>query len=292
MKFCQSIESLFGSSAVTPNMHMHAHLKEVVKDFGPVYAFWLFSYERYNGILGHQPNNNKSIETQLMNRFMSDNKAYAFDFPKQYCEDFSSLIPSDDNSVGSLSDTVSANVDENVKFVSAGKRDVFGEEDRKLIETLYHKLDPENDNSTVSNLYYKFASVLIKGKRYGCSYGKSSCVAMALWNDDVFGPPPTPVVNSGHPDSKLRPIKIQHFVKTSVQVGSSINELNLAVVLWHRPHYHRNLISKPVQVWCHNVFEDGGLYSFLPTGYIKCRCAFGVECIEDESLSIIIPLVE
>lgn len=66
LKFCRRTQDLYGEFAITPNMHLHGHMKEVLKDYGPVYAFWLFSYERYNGILGNQPNNNKAIETQLM----------------------------------------------------------------------------------------------------------------------------------------------------------------------------------------------------------------------------------
>lgn len=36
-------------------------------------AFWLFPFERYNGILGSQPTNNHSIKIQLMCRFYKDN---------------------------------------------------------------------------------------------------------------------------------------------------------------------------------------------------------------------------
>ena len=37
---------------VTPNMHLHCRLKERVIDCGPVHAFWCFSFERFNEILG------------------------------------------------------------------------------------------------------------------------------------------------------------------------------------------------------------------------------------------------
>ena len=53
-------------------MHMHLHLKDSIIDFGPVYAFWLFSYEHYSGILGAMPTNNKAIEVQLMKWFICD----------------------------------------------------------------------------------------------------------------------------------------------------------------------------------------------------------------------------
>ena len=36
-------------------------------------SFWLFSFERFNGLLGDQPTNNCSIEVQLMQRFLNDN---------------------------------------------------------------------------------------------------------------------------------------------------------------------------------------------------------------------------
>ncbi|OAD68817.1 hypothetical protein PHYBLDRAFT_66923 [Phycomyces blakesleeanus NRRL 1555(-)] len=32
-------------------MHLHFHLRETVLNFGPVYGYWLFSFERCNGIL-------------------------------------------------------------------------------------------------------------------------------------------------------------------------------------------------------------------------------------------------
>ena len=31
----------------TPNLHLHTHLNACIDDFGPVYSFWLFSYERW-----------------------------------------------------------------------------------------------------------------------------------------------------------------------------------------------------------------------------------------------------
>ena len=74
MYFCQRCVRLYGEKVSTPNMHLHAHIRECVEDYGPVQSFWLFSYERFNGMLGKQPHNNKSIEVQVMRRFMRDSK--------------------------------------------------------------------------------------------------------------------------------------------------------------------------------------------------------------------------
>ena len=38
------------NSVITPNKHLHLHLKECVENYGCVYGFWLFSFERYNGL--------------------------------------------------------------------------------------------------------------------------------------------------------------------------------------------------------------------------------------------------
>ena len=51
LRFCRRIEHLYGTSVVTPNMHLHCHLRSCILDFGPLHGFWCFPYERYNGVL-------------------------------------------------------------------------------------------------------------------------------------------------------------------------------------------------------------------------------------------------
>jgi len=68
LKFCKAVEHLYGKEAVTPNMHLHLHLKEVIIDHGPIPSFWCFSFERFNGILGSIKTNNRSVELQLMRK--------------------------------------------------------------------------------------------------------------------------------------------------------------------------------------------------------------------------------
>jgi len=45
--FCIKFEQQYGSNYIVPNMHMLLHLKDCMVDFGPVYAFWCFGFERY-----------------------------------------------------------------------------------------------------------------------------------------------------------------------------------------------------------------------------------------------------
>ena len=39
VKFCAEFEQLYGKEAVTPNLHMHMHLKDCIQDKEPVYTF-------------------------------------------------------------------------------------------------------------------------------------------------------------------------------------------------------------------------------------------------------------
>ena len=71
LKFGRTVESLYAPGVVTPNMHLHGHLAECIFQYGPIASFWLFSFERYNGLLGEFINNKKNIEIQLMRKFLS-----------------------------------------------------------------------------------------------------------------------------------------------------------------------------------------------------------------------------
>lgn len=53
-------------------MHLHIHLDKCLYDFGPVYSFWLFSFEKENGIFGSVPTNKGDIEKQLMRKFLKN----------------------------------------------------------------------------------------------------------------------------------------------------------------------------------------------------------------------------
>ena len=52
LDFCQNFEQLYGGKFCNVNLHLHTHLASCIADFGPVYTFWLFSFEQMNGILG------------------------------------------------------------------------------------------------------------------------------------------------------------------------------------------------------------------------------------------------
>ncbi len=48
----QLIEEKYGAEAITSNIHLSLHIPDICRDYGPTYAYWLFAFERMNGILG------------------------------------------------------------------------------------------------------------------------------------------------------------------------------------------------------------------------------------------------
>ena len=45
IQFCKTFEIIYGADRVPPNMHLHRHLADCLFDYGPVYSFWLYSFE-------------------------------------------------------------------------------------------------------------------------------------------------------------------------------------------------------------------------------------------------------
>ena len=70
LQFCKAFERIIGTELVTPNMHLHGHLRDCIIDMGPLFSFWCFSFERYNGILEKFQKNWHCPEIQLMEKFV------------------------------------------------------------------------------------------------------------------------------------------------------------------------------------------------------------------------------
>ena len=71
-RFFMTAEQLYGPRFLAINSHLHLHLSSCYKDYGPCYGFWLFSFERYNGLLGKYHTSQLSIEIQIIRQFIND----------------------------------------------------------------------------------------------------------------------------------------------------------------------------------------------------------------------------
>jgi hypothetical protein len=96
---------MYGKGVITPNMHLSCHLSSCILDYGPLHNFWLFAFERFNGLLGKLPNNNRSIEVQMMRRFQYDADSMSLSTPDLFHEEFKHLVPAN-----KTCDTISTSV--------------------------------------------------------------------------------------------------------------------------------------------------------------------------------------
>ncbi|XP_048590351.1 uncharacterized protein LOC116609390 [Nematostella vectensis] len=105
LEFCKGFQSIYGAERCTPNIHLSCHLGDCVKDYGPVYGFWCFSFERFNGIMGKYHKNNHNIGVQFMRKLTRDTRLHAIPFPDN-CKEIFSVLPA--CSEGSVADTLHA----------------------------------------------------------------------------------------------------------------------------------------------------------------------------------------
>jgi hypothetical protein len=59
-------EEIYGSGKISPSQHFITHITECIRDYGPSHVFWLFAFERVNGLLTRVKTNNKLIAGTLM----------------------------------------------------------------------------------------------------------------------------------------------------------------------------------------------------------------------------------
>ena len=176
LQFCCKVEALFGKSFITPNMHVACHIQDCIKDYGPIHGFWLFSFERCNGILENQPSNNRSVEVQLMRRFLYDNSVLSIDYPEEHHATFKAIIDRVSIvNVGSLSEVLSGTsscilLPGNIKLAKHYHRRAVSGDHLVILKQLYEKLYPQCDQEFVMGLTYKlYKFIICNGHRvYAC----------------------------------------------------------------------------------------------------------------------------
>jgi len=79
LSFCRKAEARYGDDFCTPNMHMQLHIATCIEDYGPIYSFWLFGFERYNGMVGSFFYSNRSVEEEIMRKISRHSLLNAID---------------------------------------------------------------------------------------------------------------------------------------------------------------------------------------------------------------------
>lgn len=305
MKFCRRTESMYGPSIVTPNMHLHAHLKQCILDYGPIHGFWCFPFERFNGLLGEFPNNKKSIEVQLMNRFSRENSLMSAPVPKEFAENLSQHIPQCRQVTGSLlqgstgiekciNDSLpggfskfSLNCDLNVVLPTTYTKQLFTSDDVLMLRTLYSKLyeTASLDEIEVNFSFRKYKTICINGKQIGSykSSSSNSSIVLAVWNHDLFETSyslaESPVLH--------RPVQVNYFCHHNITVDGKSYEHTLMCCSWFQFHPKKDSCGKPVTIWEHELFETSAI-NILPVQFILSRTISLVDIVDELGRALLV----
>lgn len=296
LAFCKGVEHLYGKPVITPNMHMHCHLREVLLDYGPVYSFWCFSYERYNGILGSQPNNNKVIEAQLMQRFLSDNLAYSLACPSHFHEEFDQLCMPLPRLTGSLLQTT-MNHDHRIdhELPKCYTRQLVQSAERTLLIKIVAKLtDTQPAEIEVNTMVRQYASFLINGNRVSARKSHSR-IAMFRWDKELFGERTlqhSAWVTASDADI-ICPANVERIWQVAYRcsTASEFCTMLLMQVSWHMQHPALSDLGKPAQIWCNNLYDPSGMHAFVPIHLYHSQCIHCVLLHGGEHVLVVVPLV-
>ena len=263
-------------------------------NYGPLQEFWCFSFERFNGILGKQPSNNRLIEPQLMKRFLRDNFSSSIKYPDLFTDDFTSISAFSTKFVGSLSETMSL---KSFELPPKYTRAVLSSDEISGLNILLSKLTtiPGPAVININSIYTKFSTVTLKGKVFSSAGKKSKpVIAMALWEEEVHGKQPTPLPDPHERNANIHPVNVHYYAEILYSVDGATTQTSvLAFVSWFLPHPQRHTMGAPTELWCQSIFEPVGYScSFVPLKNIVCRCAHGTKLHQHEHLLVVVPLVE
>lgn len=227
-----------------------------------------------------------------MKRFLADNFASSFNYPDIFENDFGPIVSScTSHFVGSVSETINTDI---FKLGSICTRDVLSPDAISALGIFIPKIISSSAIIDVNSIFMKYSSITLKGKTFSSAGKKTKpVVAMAMWDESIYGKPPTTLPGAGERNANTRPVNVHYYANIIYSVDDSNHDAVLAFVSWFFPHPHRYALGKPAELWCKSIFEPLDYScSFVPIKNIQCRCAHGIKEYQDEDLLVVIPLVE
>ena len=245
LQFCRRTERIFGNEFITPNMHLHCHLFECITDYGPLHSFWCFAFERYNGILGSMPNNNRCIESQLMKRFLSESQILSFSIPDdEFSQQLAPLLPKTKHT-GSIADTMLATTQVRgdnlqewtldslgscIDLPKFSSRCVLDSRQQDCIINLYSYLYSVSVTEIdIAHTCSSYSSVTLDGTFFGTNKSRSaaSSIIIAQWDSSLTMRPSAPI-------SELQATRIDKFYKHTITIKDEVKVHMLASLSWYK----------------------------------------------------------
>ncbi|GET63382.1 hypothetical protein GLOIN_2v1786147 [Rhizophagus irregularis DAOM 181602=DAOM 197198] len=257
------IEENYGRDKITPNLHLSLHLCECSLDYGPLYTFWCFSFERMNGMLGSFPNSRRKIEPEIMRRLMFDNQiSNIINFG---VESKGLDLISNRPSVGSLSEADQFSADEMRRFwltsrnihesTTTGKEAFPGE----MLRPVFNDIVMSSDMLDLIVEYYMASYEMMEFRKPFGEGAEDSIIVQVKMNQfgrcrigsEIFGSS----ISSRHVKSSFilakfmtesgdidcYPGQVQYFFTHAVNLPDGLSEHNLAFIRWYKPAESSNI---------------------------------------------------
>ena len=318
LTFCTEAEELYGPDAITINMHLHTHLKECILDFGPPASFWVFGFERFNGYLGDYPTNNRSVEIQMMRKFIRDIEYRSLTLQTQVCGEILDhpsfdFISSTVASAGTVRDMYIQNVsplmyeitlltqkplfelqesmlwarDDHISLAGLGRKMLLEAHQLHYLAEVYKILynDSSISSSSLSSLVVQYKQLECNGQVWGSnkSISKRSSFVLAAWH----GRDSQVDCNS----TKPRPGIVEYYFKHCINLRNGLVASHMfAFVRWFKPHPAVDLMGYPVEVWNSNLFELPGPSNFVPFNRLYSQFVAGHYKYREENILCVCPI--
>ena len=295
LQYCKTFEQLYGSDRCTPNMHMACHIYDCILDYGPLAAFWAFSFERYNGILENLKLSWCGPEKQMLKKFIDiqsihylkassdpffdmvysgiihpnssftsiDQMAFQTDFLSKQSTNFSCQVCEIDATFKSL-----------YKLLPPIREKCFKDRDMADLNIVYSLLYPSQNFEilTLSRFYHKVNQIIINGEVFISTQSRSeqSAAVLAHWPSirgiDTTGDAP---VRIGIISSIIEHVAT---IKTSATDIIKTQKHVFAYVQWLQDHTRNDYFKSPCII-SSSIFDDEGPANVVPVSRLIARCA-------------------
>ena len=275
--FCLQFQSKYGREYCVPNMHLMLHLKQCIQEYGSVYGFWCFGFERFNGIVGNYHTNNTALSIQVMRKFVTG-----------------SQLRADEN----CSSNNNEEMEIEIKLLKIRQSERISGEDlefscEKMLSVVRKSTLSKDDMENISSLFQKlygeafvrvslFIKKLVRVKMmnevissYSYRGGKSPCsFVIARYPNENYNFDE----KSERPAMIVAMYEIQ-IVKHNIEGKESYASHLIANLNWFKEHQSKNFygINSPTKIWS-TEYEQYSERSFLPLKFIIRRCV----CCKEE----------
>ena len=315
LSFCHGFERLYGRDFCTPNLHMHCHLKDCLLDVGPICSFWLFSFERYNGILESMKMSWHAPELQLLHKFSSIQSLASVTLPVdvpselvdcfQAAKDHRTALPDavfngcailkyEQNMMCQLQDVCALKLPFQ-HLIPPGREKFMMESEKENLMQMYIGLYGSGNIIHVPLRYTQYSLIKVFEQTFTSNRSRTSrsSSVLAIWPHSSGS-----LITAQPSIEHIRVGTIDHFilhtpVLTNAQGGSTSEPHLLARITWYQDHPHKTELGNGI-ILSASVSEPSYAASFMPVSRIISRCAICITTMQfdygEDKVCVVIPI--